>query len=150
MKTYQVSRTFLSYYLLLVCFSHQFYVITFHWSLRDSKSAQVSRTLSSILAALNNLLVRMFSLHPLISKYSSSSNKPLVNVPKALTTVGIIVTFMVHSFFNSLARSRILIFLFTFFQFYSVISRDIKVNDFPSFLFFFFCDYFNVWSSGRD
>ena len=39
------------------------------------------------------------------SKSSSLFNKPLVTVPKTPITIGIIVTFMFHSFFNSLARS---------------------------------------------
>ena len=45
------------YYYLLMSFSHQRYLIVFHRSLRDSKSARVSRTLLSILADLNNVVV---------------------------------------------------------------------------------------------
>ena len=36
--------------------------------------------------------------------------KPLVTVPRALTRIGLNVTFMFHSFFNSQARSRYLSF----------------------------------------
>ena len=36
----------------------------FHWSLSDSKSPQVSRTLLSILAVLNNAVVRLVSTRP--------------------------------------------------------------------------------------
>ena len=43
--------------LLLDSFSHQHLLITFHWSLRDSKPLQVSRTLHSNLADLNNAVV---------------------------------------------------------------------------------------------
>ena len=39
----------------------------FHWSLRDSKSPQVSRTALSILAGLKNAVVSMASAHPLFS-----------------------------------------------------------------------------------
>ena len=42
-------------YLLLESFSHQIQLMVFHWSLSDSKSPQVSRTLLSILAVLNNV-----------------------------------------------------------------------------------------------
>ena len=77
-------------------------------SLSDSKSPHVSKTLHSILAVLNNVVVRMVSTHPPVSKSSSPFNNPLVTVPKAPITVGIIVTFMFHSFFNSLTRSRYL------------------------------------------
>ena len=77
-----------------------------HWSLSDRKPSQVSRTLLSILAVLNNAVVRMVSTRPPTSKSSSPFNKPLVTVPKAPITIGIIVTFMFHSFFNSLARWR--------------------------------------------
>ena len=81
-----------------------------HWSLRDSKSPHVSRTLLCILTDLNNAGVWMVSTRPLISKSSSPRTNPLVIVPRALITIGIIVTFMFHSFFSSLARSRYLSF----------------------------------------
>ena len=91
--------------------------MVFHWSLSDSKSPQVSRTLLSILAVLNNALVWMVSTRPPTSKYSSPSDNPLVTVPKARITICIIVTFMFHSFFNSLARSRYLSFFSHSFSF---------------------------------
>ena len=69
----------------------------FHRSLRDSKSPQVSGTLLSILAVLNNALVWIVSTHPPTSKSSSPFNSPLVTVPKAPITIGIIVT-MFYSF----------------------------------------------------
>ena len=53
--------------------------------------------------------------HPVISKSSSSFNIHWVTVPRAPITIGITVTFMFHSFFNSLARSRYLsLFSFSF------------------------------------
>ena len=78
----------------------------FHWRLNESKSPQVSRTLLSILAVFSYAVVWMISTRPPTSKFSSPFNKPLVTVTKAPITFGIIVTFMFHSFFNSLARSR--------------------------------------------
>ena len=82
--------------------------MVFLWILSDSSSPQVSRTLLSILAVFNNAVVWMVSTRPPTSKSSRPFNNPLVTVPKAPITIGIIVTFMFHSFFNSLARSRYL------------------------------------------
>ena len=91
--------------------------MVFHWSLSDSKSPQVSRTLLSILTVLNNAVVWMVSTHPPTSKYSSPFSNPLVTVPNAPITIGKIVTCMFHSFFNSLARSRYLSFFSHSFSF---------------------------------
>ena len=90
--------------------------MVFHWSLSDSKS-QVSRTLLSILAILNNAVVWMVSTRPPTSKSSSPFSNPLVTVPNALITSGIIFTCMFHRFFNSLARSRYLSFFSHSFSF---------------------------------
>ena len=90
--------------------------MVFHWSLNDSESHQVSRTLLSILAVLNNVVVWMVSTPLLISKSSGPFNNPLVTVSKAPIPNGIMTTFIIHSFFfNSLARSWYLsFFLFSF------------------------------------
>ena len=53
-----------------------------HWSLSDSKTFQVSRTLLSIEADLNNTVISMVSSRPLIFKSSSSSINPLVSVTR--------------------------------------------------------------------
>ena len=84
--------------------------MVFHWSLSDSKSPQVSRTRLRILAVLSNADVWIVSTRPPISKSSRPFNNPLVIVPNARITIGTIVTFMFHGFFNSLARSRYLSF----------------------------------------
>ena len=47
----------------------------------------------------------MVYTHPLIFKSSSPFINPLVTVQRAAITIGITVTFMFHSFLNSLARS---------------------------------------------
>ena len=91
--------------------------MVFHWSLSDSKSPQVSRILLSILAVLNNVVFWMVSTRPPTSKSSSPFSNSLVTVPKAPITIGIIVTCMIHSFFNSLARSRYLSFFSHSFSF---------------------------------
>ena len=90
--------------------------MVFHWSLSDSKS-QVSWTLLSILAVLNNAVVWMVSIRPPTSKSSSPFSNPLVTVPNAPITIGIIVTCMFHSFCNSLARSTYLSFFSHSFRF---------------------------------
>ena len=95
--------------------------MVFHWSLSDSKSPQVSRTHLSILAVLSNADIWIVSTHPPISKSSRPFNNPLVTVPNAQNTIGTIVTFIFHSFFISLARSRYL-------SFFSLLSYMKKIK----------------------
>ena len=83
----------------------------------ESEWQQVSRTLLSILAVLNNAVVWIFSTRPPTSKSSSPFSNPLVTVPNAPITIGIIFSCMFHSFFNSLARSRYLSFFSHSFSF---------------------------------
>ena len=115
--------------------------MVFHWSLSDSKFPQVSRTLLSILAVLNNAVVWMVSTRPPTSKYTSLFSNPLVTVPNKPITIGIIVTCMLHCFcfvfFQFPSKVEVLILLLTFFQFYSVVIRDSKIGNFASSLFFF-------------
>ena len=68
--------------------------MVFHWSLSDSKSPHVSRTLLSILAVLSNVVVWMVSTRPPTSKSSSPFSNPFVTVPNVQVTIGIIVTCM--------------------------------------------------------
>ena len=70
------------------------------------------------------------------SKSSRPFNNPLVTVLKAPITIGIIVTFMFHSFFQFSSKVEVLILLFSFFQFYSMVSRDSKVDNFANSLLF--------------
>ena len=97
---------------------------------------QVSRILLSILAVFNYAVVWMVSPWPPTSKSSRPFNNPLVTVPKAPITIGIIDTFIFHSFFQFSSTVEVLISLFTFFQFYSVVSLDSKVHNFADFLSF--------------
>ena len=110
--------------------------MVFHRSLSDSKSPQVSRTLLSILAVLNNAVVWMVSTRPPTSKSSSPFYNPLLTVPKAPITIGIIVTFMFHSLFNSLARSRFLSFFLHSFSFIQSSAETVK-SSILQILFFF-------------
>ena len=110
--------------------------MVFDCSLIDSKSPQVSRTLLSIRAVLNNAVVWMASTQPLNSKSSITFSNPLITGPKAPITIGIIFTCMFHSFFNSLARSRYLSIFSHFFSFYSMVIKDSKVDKFAISFFF--------------
>ena len=109
--------------------------MVFHWSLRDSKSPQVSRTRLRILAVLSNAVVWIVSTRPPTSKCSRPFNNPLVIVPKAPITIDIIVSFIFHSFFNSLAKSRYWSLFSYSFSFILWVSRDSKVDSFADFLF---------------
>ena len=125
-------------YLLIESFSHQFWLIVFHWSLSDSKFPQVSRTLLSILAFLNNAIVWIVSTRPPTSKSSSPFSNHLVTIPNAPITIGIIVTCMFHSFFNSLTRLRYLSFFSHSFSFI-LWSAGTAKSTILQFLSFFFC-----------
>ena len=72
--------------------------MVFHWSLSDNKSPQISRTLLSILADLNNAVVWVVSTRTLISKSTNPSTSYLMIVPSAPITIGVTVLFMFHSF----------------------------------------------------
>ena len=80
--------------------------MVFHWSLSDSKSPQVSRSLLNILAVLNNVAVWMVSTGPPTYKSSSPFSNPLVPVPNAPITIGIIVTCTFDSFFQFTSKRR--------------------------------------------
>ena len=112
--------------------------MVFHWSLSDSKSPQVSRTLLSILAVFHDAVVWMVSTCSPTSNSSRPFNNPLVTVPKAPITIGTIVTLMFHSFFNSLASSRYLSFFSHSFSFILWSAWTAK-STILQILFFFFC-----------
>ena len=116
------------YYHYFQSFWRKFSLMVFHWSLSDCKSTQVSTTLLSILAVLNNV-VWMVSTRPPTSKSSSPFNNLLVTVPKAPITICIIVTFLFHSFCQLPSKVEVLILLFIFFPFYFEVSRVRKVNN---------------------
>ena len=60
-------------------FSHQRYLMVFHWSVSGSKSPQIYKTLRSILADLNAVVWMVYSC-PLISKSSNLGINPLLTV----------------------------------------------------------------------
>ena len=75
----------------------------------------------------------MAPTRPVISKPSCSCTNPLVTLPRASITIGIIVTFIFHRFFSSLA---------------SLTYVSLFSHSFPQFCkFSFFVDYYKVRSS---
>ena len=134
--------------LFLESFSHQLTLMVFHWSLSDSESPQISKTLLSILADLNNAVAWKVFTHPVISKSSIPCTNPLVTVTRAPITTGIIITSMFHSFFNSLARSRYLFLFLRSFNFTLWLAGTAKSTILQ--VLFFFVDYYKIWLSGRD
>ena len=111
--------------------------MVFHWTLSDSKSLQVCRTLLSILIDQNNnAVVWMVSTLPVISKSVSPCTNPFVTVPRAAITIAITVIFIFHSFFNSLARERYLfLFLLSFsFILWSAGTAKSTIQQIPFFL----------------
>ena len=115
--------------------------MVFQWSLSDRKSLQVTRTLLSILADLNNHVVWIVSIHPLISDSSSPLSKSLRTVPSIPITVGIIIILIFHSFFfffSSLA-STCLSFCFLWFSLYGLLGwQNPQYSKFSPFFFSFF------------
>ena len=73
--------------------------MNFLLNLGDSKSPHVPRILLAILTDLKMLWSVWF-------QSSSLFSKPLGNIPSTLIIIGITVTFMFNSIFNSLARSK--------------------------------------------
>ena len=111
-------------YIIIIIIIIIYSLRVFHVSVADgfsleSESPQVSMTLLSILAVLNNAVVWMVSTCLPTSKSSSPFSNPFVTVPKAPISIGTIVTFMFHSFFNSQAKSWYLsIFSHYYYYFY--------------------------------
>ena len=97
----------------------------FYWSRCESESPQVYWTLVSIQSILNNDIVWIVSIHPLISNFSSPLSKLLRTVLNAPATIPISVTIMLHCFPNSRARSKYL--FFAFFDFYFMVLWNGKV-----------------------
>ena len=109
--------------------------MVFRWSLSDSKSPHVSKTLLSILADLSNAVVWVVSARPRISTYSRSFTNSLVTVPSSLFIIGNTVTFMIHNFFGFLARSKYM-YLFSFSLIYTLWSAEMAKSTIRKVIFF--------------
>ena len=88
----------------------------------------------------------MVSTHLIVSRSCPFTN-PTVTVPRAPITIDINVTFMLHNFFQFPSRVLVIILLFVFFQFHSVVSRNSKVHNLASshFLFCWLLPGLVVW-----
>ena len=118
--------------------------LDFEWQ-QVSSSHQDSSRYSG---RFNNAVVWMVSTCPPTSKSSSPFNSPFVNVPNAIIAISTIVTFIFHSFFNSLARSRYLSFFSLSFSFILWSAGTAKSTILQ--VLYFCVDFHKVWSSGRD
>ena len=138
--------------IILESFSHQLTLMVFHCSLSDSKSPQVSRTLLSILAALNNPEVWVVSAHPLISKSSNPFINFFGNCTMSTNYNSYNRHFHVLQFLQFPSKVEVFIRLFNFFQFYSVVNWDNRDHNFASSLFVVVVvvDYYKNWSTGQD
>ena len=92
----------------------------FHRCLRDSKTPHISKILLNILAYLKNAIVWMLSIRPQFPNSSIRFSKLLRTVSSMPITVGIIVTFLFHSFLSSQGRSKY-VFLFWLCFIFSVV-----------------------------
>ena len=97
-----------------------------HWSLSNSKSPQVSRTLLSILIDLSNSVIWTVSSSPLIFKSLSS----FIDLSRIVPSVPI---YWYHLRFVSLllqlsCKNQIFISVFTLFQFYSVVCWNCEIQ----------------------
>ena len=111
----------------------------------SDKNPQVSWILLSIMADFNHAVVRMVSIRRFISKFWGPFTNPLVTVPRATITIGVNLTFMFHSLFNSQARSKYLSFFSLSFNFICGQPGQ-RSSQFCNLSFFY---YQKVWSAGR-
>ena len=101
-----------------------------------NKSPQVSRTLLSILAVLKMLSLRW---SPFVRQLPSSPVSLIILLLLYQSTNDNWYNCHLHVpwFFQFPSKVDVLILLFPFFQFYSVVSQDSKVDNFANSLFFF-------------
>ena len=112
--------------------------MVFHWSASESKYSQFSRTRLSIQIVLNDFVVWMISILPLIS-----SSKSLGTYPSESTMFGITVTLMVHSFSC--------FFLFVFWEFFGFLFVCLFFSTPARFKYFYIISVsfiFTLWSAG--
>ena len=94
--------------------------MVFHWILCKSKSLQVSRTLLSILANLNNAVVWIISIIPLIS--NSSSLFPSILGPFQVRQLQMVSPLPhVLQLYLSSGKVKVYVYLFAFFYFNTVV-----------------------------
>ena len=130
-------------------FSHQRYLMVSHGSLSESKCPQVSRTLLTILADFNNVVVWIDSTCPLISQSSSPFTNTLGIFPKAPMTIGITLNFGFYSFFLVLLQSLGTSFFLLSFIFTLWFARTAKITSRLVLFFLFFFFFLTITRSGH-
>ena len=105
------------------------------WVFRSSKSPQVSRTLLSILANLNNVVVIMVSILLLISNSSSLSSKTLWTVSSVPVTIRNVVILYVPQFLF-LVLWVVKAYIYLFFLFFLLCGRPEWQNPIDKFSFY--------------
>ena len=98
----------------------------------DSKFLQITRTLLNIPANLNNVAVSMVLILFLFYFYFSLLCKPLETIPSVPITINITDTFIFHSIFSSLARSKYVSVYLLFFLFPSVVCWNGTIHEMSS------------------
>ena len=104
----------LLFYYPLASFSHQYYLVVFHQS--DSKSLLVSRILLCIRVDLDNTVVWMVSIHPLITNFYCLFSKTFQNHSKDTNCNWYHHQLHVPLLFSSRARSKYFFFAFDHFH----------------------------------
>ena len=113
-----------------LCVSHSprriqgYYYYSFESFSHNSKSPRVSKTPHSILADLNKAIVWMVSTHLLISKSSTPYINPLVTVPRATITIGIIY---LHMYVYIYAYIYIYTHRYIYIYIYIYVKRDREI-----------------------
>ena len=124
----EILETFIIIIFTLRVFFRQFYLVVFHRSLSDSKFRKVYRTLLSILADFYCVVVWIVSIFFLGSLVPPGFfSRPFGAV---LTTTGITDSFILRSFFSSLARSKNLfmfLFYFIFILYATIMAKSFKL-----------------------
>ena len=110
-------------------------MLSFQWSLLFLLFP-CPRLVVTMLAYLNDAVVSMVFTLPFISIPYSPCINTLMTVPSAPITIGITVTFMLHSFFfNFLVWARYLSLFLLLFRYYPGVSLNGKVHYSADFLF---------------
>ena len=123
-----------------------------HMNLIESKSPQVPRSHLISLVDLKNAVVWMVSTPFLLSKSFSPCTNHLVTELKTLIAIGIAITSMFYSFvfFQFPCKVEVLIILYAFFQFYSVVKWDnLAPSLFPDYYYYYYyyyCCYYYYYS----
>ena len=110
-------------------FHTSIYWCFFYWSLGDDKSRLVFKPFTSILADYNCTVVWVVLILPRISSSPSLFSRTIGTVPVVSPTIGTTVTFIFHSFFSSLTRSKYLSFHFFPFSLYGSMPWENSLDD---------------------